>query len=115
MTDILLLYLFTRLDVLTALLKVSLVIGVVAGGGVLFFACMTASEQDDCSWVKKYAPRGAVALILLAVLHVATPSSKDLAIIVGGKIAVDAIRSPQAQEMSQMVLEAVRKKLNEER
>jgi len=115
MTDILLLYLFTRLDVLTALLQVSLMIGAIAGGVVLLFASMLAAETEDWSSVKKYAPRGAVALILLAVLHVATPSSKDLALIVGGKIAVDAIRSPQAQEMSQMVLDAVRKKLNEER
>jgi len=49
----------------------------------------------------------------LVLPELSTPPARRLAIILGGKVAIDAIRSPQAQEVGGLVLDVVREKLKE--
>jgi urea transporter len=53
-------------------------------------------------------------LPILIVLAVAAPNSKDLAIIVGGKIAIDVARSEPVSEAATKALELLRAKIDAE-
>lgn len=127
MNDVLLLYLFTRLDAINVLALV-----LAMGGGVAAVAAaMTAWAKEDTAeiWARepenpRYKNRMASAAALrakirplaifafaFAVVTVAIPSKTDVAVIVGGKIALDVGRSETAQEVGQEVVDAIRAQL----
>ena len=108
MSEILLLYLWTRLDAIGALAVTSA--GMLAFGWVIMAWLVICEDDQDlmpkfrvCSWVLSLA-------VLVAVL---VPSKTDLAIIVGGKIAIDAARSPEAAEIGSAVRDLVLRELRE--
>lgn len=59
-----------------------------------------------------FPPKGfrklVAALGVLLTIAIAVPSQKDLAIIVGGRFALEAARSPEAREVGGLVMDAVR-------
>ena len=107
MTDILFLYLFTRLDALISLFGFLAFIAVISCLGAMFFYGI---ERDELypHWRKHVA-------IFIACMTLVTviPSKSDMAIIVGGKIALDAARSDTGQEIAGEVMAAIRAQLKE--
>ena len=106
MSDWMLLYLWTRLDALQAAGLVMLVAGFAAA--VVAFG-MGMSESDDM--LIRIGKRLIVVPVIGAMLAITVPNKTDLAIIVGGKIALDAGRSETAKEVGREVLDAVRAQL----
>lgn len=105
MTDILLLYLFTRLDALIALSGfIAFASAVTCLGAMMFYGV----ERDRLypHWKKHVA-----IFVACIALTTAIPSKSDMAIIVGGKIALDVGRSETAQEIGQEVVDAIRAQL----
>jgi hypothetical protein len=102
MNDVLLLYLFTRVDTFIGMASTTL------GIGSLIYAFSIAFRKIEMD-LPPWRPRmcGVIATCLLTII-LFVPSQKDLAIIVGGKYALDAVRSPQAAELSGLVMDAVR-------
>lgn len=107
MSDVLLLYLFTRLDALIGLGAIGAVMAVVTGFGAMMFYSVEHDEMYP-HWRKH-----AAALAAFVALIVITPSKSDMAIIVGGKIALDAARSDTGQEIAGEVVAAIRAQLKE--
>lgn len=127
MSEWLLLYLFTRLDSIS---NVSTMVVVVCAIVALWATIYAAMKRDIASiWdgrpehheytsrmrasaaalrvVKPAVISGSIALAVAVVV----PSKTDMAIIVGGKIALDASRTPEARKISQDVLDAIRNQL----
>lgn len=111
MTDYLLLYLFTRLDSL----RIVIVVATIALAVLQVLSFFAISDGDGVGALKdnKTWGRSLIVSLFLVMGIVAIPSSKDLAIIVGGKIAADAVRSPEAAEIGGLVYDAIRQKLKE--
>lgn len=105
MTDVLLLYLFTRLNALISLFGFLAVIAAISCLGAMFFYGI---ERDELypHWRKHVA-----VFIACITLVTVIPSKSDMAIIVGGKIALDVGRSETAQKVGQEVLDAIRAQL----
>lgn len=117
MTDVLLLYLFTRLDAICGLL---LTIVAAIGIGGVYIAHTARSdafilEQPVDEGFARLGRRMMLSAIAASVLLVLVPSQRDLAIIVGGKVAIDAARSPEAKEIGGLVLDAIKRQLQEKR
>lgn len=107
MSDVLLLYLFTRLDALIGLGVLGAVMAVATGLAAMMFYGIENDEMYP-HWRKH-----AVAMVAFVALVVITPSKSDMAIIVGGKIALDAARSDTGQEIAGEVMAAIRAQLKE--
>jgi len=107
MTDVLLLYLFTRVDVLVTVGIIGAVVTSVIGVAI---CVIHVSDYDE---MYPHWRRLAAALAAFVALAVVVPDQKSLAIIVGGKVALDAARSPEAQEIGGLVLDAIRSTLKE--
>lgn len=104
MNDVLLLYLFTRLNVLLAAAGVVIVVTAVG----LVFACMERYvEWGSGKWPKFLRPTLA-AFCVSAATVILVPDQRSLALMVGGKIALDAALSPDAQEISGLVVEQIK-------
>ena len=113
MNDVLLLYLFTRLDALATLFGVLAMVGAVVAGMCTLYAFIECYNEDDRKVPVRFAKLAATCAICAGVLSALTPSTRDMAIIVGAKVTLDAIRSPEAAEISSAVKDAVLKKLRE--
>jgi hypothetical protein len=68
------------------------------------------TEEDLPSWAIKWVVWACVVFGLAAVV---VPTQKDMAIIVGGKFALDAARSPEGKEVRGLVYDAIMKQLRE--
>lgn len=109
MNDVLLLYLFTRLDAIQVMFVVGAVSAGICGAGIWLYAFLDGNKE-----VKKFSARVIAPVFAVCVTGtVFVPSSKDAAIIVGGKIALDAARSENGQEMAGAVYDAILAKLKE--
>lgn len=106
MSEVWILYFFTRVDELKSLLKFFALFGGMAALGVCFFTALAASDDGRGAWdaVKKLRP-GRIAFLIgtAVILNAATPTQRDLAIIVGGKLAVDAAQSTTARKLLDLV------------
>lgn len=105
MSDVLLLYLFTRLDALIVLGGIGVFLGAISLFGA-FMYCSVEYDSPYPHWRKHLAAIAAFVAVLAVV-----PSKSDMAIIVGGKIALDAGRSETGQDVAGEVLEAIRAQL----
>lgn len=106
MSDWMLLYAFTRLDALGALFGAA---SAACAAGI-WAGCMfgfVGNKPAGFVWAKV----AGVGLALSALLAAAIPSRADMAIIVGGKIALDASRTDTAKEIGGEVLDAIRAQL----
>lgn len=128
MSDVLLLYLFTRLDALGVALGLLEVLSLI-WAVVLFIMAMNyrnasadryhVSETKESAARKNelaptllvWAKRMGFAFALVLVGDVVLPKKNDMAIIVGGKIALDVSRSDTAKEIGAEVLDAIRAQL----
>ncbi len=118
MSDILLLYLVTRAGAIGSLFgNVAIAILMFGAFGLLargvWISDLVPGDEEAAAW--RQWRRIAVCLAVMAAtsgfLGVAIPNSKDMAIIIGGKIALDAARSETSQEIGAEVLAAVRAQL----
>jgi len=105
MQEVLLLYLFTRLDAVNVLLGV----GIFAFGVVAWVALLAYADGYD--WGLLWMKRSIVVFVVCVVAFVLTPSQKDAAIIVGGAIAIHAAKSEKGKEMGQAVYDAIMREL----
>ena len=118
MNDILLLYLVTRAGAIGSLFGGLAFIAAVAGAVTLFILALNISDnategEGPAAWKfwRKVAAGFVMTTIIFGFLHAAIPSNKDIAIIIGGKIALDAARTETGQEIGAEVLAAVRAQL----
>ena len=107
MNETFLLYLFTRLDALNTVLFV-FVFCLAFAAGMAVLAVFIEGAQ-----FKPLAITTTAALLFFTLLAVAVPTQKDVAIIVGGSMAISAAKSPQAQEIGGLVYDAIKKQLKE--
>jgi hypothetical protein len=113
MSEVLLLYVFTRLDAARVLLAVTITI---APFFVLIMS-MVASDHDTFGRKEKEAKllrarNWIIGLFAFAAIGVVIlPTKTDMAIIVGGKLTIDIARSDTAKEIGNEVLAAVRAQL----
>ena len=105
--DIFLLYLFTRVDSLHAAFFVITMIGsfIIAFGGL----ALHSDSQDGFKFIKKWCWIPIIAALLL----VATPRQKDLAIIIGGHYAIEAAQSDTAKKIYAIVTDTLDEKVAE--
>ena len=106
--DIFLLYLFTRVDTLNGMFFFVAVVGSVIIAVASVEAYSSESEPAQI-FVKKWRWVPIVAALLL----VATPRQKDLAIIVGGHFAIEAAQSDTAKKIYAIVTDTLDEKLAE--
>lgn len=107
MSELFLLYLFTRLDDV----RLFLVLFVLLSAFVVFLCFVPFQLESDLTerpeyWAK-VGKRWYVAGMVAAVAFVAVPSSNQLAVIVGGKFVIDAAKSDKAQELGGALYDAV--------
>lgn len=114
MSEIMLLYLFTRVD------KIIAIVGMLGGLFLIigFITAMTADCAYDITKAeKKSAFRRAKITALCAIpvffLCALIPTQKDLSIIVGGKMAIDIARSEPVTDLAKKLYKLVDKKLDE--
>lgn len=106
MNDILLLYLFTRLDVIKTLLILCLLsipllyvfFGIVGNNEVIY----GPFKRLVCLWI----------FCLLGFVLI--PTQKDVMFIVGGKLAIDIAQSPETKETAGKLYQLLQKKLDAE-
>ena len=112
MTEALLLYLFTRVNVL---LTASVVL-IALGGMAMFIGAMFAnierghgpSEIFAANWFKTIRN----CIIACFVVLIIVPSQRDLAIIVGGTLAVHAAKSDTARKILDLANQVLDEELN---
>jgi len=114
--ELFLLYLFTRLDAVKEIIHPFFVISIILTGVGIIAYTICNLVQDDCPLIlKNYflnALRTATTiLIITTILQILLPTSKQLGIIVGGSLVIDAIHSPQVKEIGGLVYDAIKKQL----
>ena len=103
MSDVFLLYLFTRLDAFGAAMQMLAFVSAFAA-----FVLTIGSLVEPEDFPAKHMRNPVLAIFCVsAFLALATPSKTDMAIIVGGKLAIDAARTPEAKELAGELYEAV--------
>jgi hypothetical protein len=100
--DIFLLYLFTRIDELRGLLDLIAFGGTVLFGAGMFIRLMGCPDDEFKPFLWTWRLCAVAAGIGLAG-KVLVPSQKDLALIVGGKLAIEAAQSPTAKKVYTIV------------
>jgi hypothetical protein len=107
--ELLLIYLWLKLDVVRGTLGVLCLLG---GVGVLVL-CMIASVE---SWEPgfKWARRIGWALPFAGALAVLVPSAKDVAVLVGASYAIDLARSPEGAKVASLLRGKANEILDEE-
>lgn len=106
MNETWILYLFTRVDELKALFRFIIILAALSALFVAFITAMNASDRGESPWqaAKRLHPGLIVSgLFLLLILQAAVPSQRDLAIIIGGKFAVEAAQSSTAKKLLELV------------
>jgi len=127
MSDLLMLYAFTRLDALRCSLALLCLITFILAIALALRAwyCACADPENVDSYYKnetiraknqyeathRWALRFVVGTAILTLSLIIIPSKTDVAIIVGGKIALDASRTPEARAIGRDVLDAIRAQL----
>jgi len=96
MSDVFLLYLFTRLD---ALQTFTWFASAVSAGLVMIFAVLISeSKQAEIGRFRVSRNWAAVVAVVMAAVHVMVPDKEDAAIIFGGALVAKAVRSDAAAE-----------------
>lgn len=118
MSEILLLYLFTRVDAMRELAVLAMVgfsLLTIAGSAGYLIAKYDrlCGSEALAGALRKPLKIVAVCACIAAAASVATPSQKDLAIIVGGSYVIEAARSDKAKEVGGLVYDAIVKQLKE--
>lgn len=108
MSEYFLLYLFTRLDLVGAAFCIC---GIFLGAGAAA-AWMNSSIAADKA-TEKIAKRLTIAAAACVFACLVIPSQKDVAMIVGGKLALDISRSQPVQDLASKIYNIVNKKLDE--
>lgn len=106
MNETLLLYLFTRVNPVIAILVVVTFIGY----GVALFTLMYGTIESEPKIFKFTKISSTIATISL-VLFAAIPTQKDLAIIIGGSYVIEAAKSDKAKELSGLLYDAIKDQL----
>lgn len=112
MLEIVVLYLFTRVDDLRFALGwcIALTIVIAAMRAVAIGSKSDSGDEFNdiraASWWKFV-----VIFLMFVSMKVAVPSKVDMAIIVGGKLAVDAVRSETAEKVLLLVNETLDEQL----
>ncbi len=107
-----LLYVWLKLDALQIFLSL-LALGSI--GAALVFAIMGADDYgDNRQHFYKKSVKSLITCIVLAGSAFMLPSSKDIAYIVGGKLAMDVARSDVVGEMASDTLQIMRNYLKEQ-
>ena len=109
MNEALLLYLFTRVDVIHG---VAVILLIISSAGLLLWQMV---EHADTGKFPKIQRWKWMVLAVLFAITLLVPRQKDLAIIIGGTYALEAARSPEAKELGGMVLDVVRAQLKEKK
>ena len=109
MNEALLLYLFTRVDVIHGAAVVLLILG---GAALLLWQMIEHADTGKFPVIQRWKW---VVLSTLIATVLFVPRQKDLAIIIGGTYALEAARSPEAKEIGGLVLDVVRAQLKEKK
>lgn len=109
MSDVLLLYLFTRVDVLLAVCAFVVLIAVF---GIAVACIFRFDSWGDEGWPVFFRP-AVIALCVAGAVLLVVPDQKSLAIMIGGKVAIDAARSPDAQEIGDLLVDRIKDVLRE--
>lgn len=106
MSDVLLLYLFTRAD---AISSTFVFMAMASGlGGLLSLMFGSIDENEKLMSIGK----ASIAICLAATsVYLVVPDKNDIAIIVGGKYALDVGRSDTGKAVAGEVLDAIRAQL----
>ena len=116
MDEILVLYLFSRLDGIKDGLAFALTVGAVLCA-ILFVIYLISKDDPSCDGTaaKNIAvlPRKAIrnTFIGVFILNLLLPTQRDMAIIIGGKLAADAARSETAQKLLVLVNQVLDKEI----
>lgn len=109
MMDTFLLYLFTRLDVLTGTAIAMAIFSAVALVPLIITYLTGGRDNNVIHFHRLIVKLFVVSLSITIFL----PNQRDMAIIVGGKFAIEAAKSETAKQLSSEVLTAIRAKLRE--
>ena len=117
--DILVLYLFTRLDAIHAafgfLTFVSFIalFAVIALAASAFGSCSGDEEEEVKDSAAKLIKSATITFLVFAGLYTATPTSRDMAIIVGGHWAYEGVTSEYVTGTALKLHELVNRELDE--
>ena len=107
MNETLLLYLFTRVDVIHGAAIVLLILG---GAALFLWQMIERADTGKFPVIQLWKWVGLSALIAIVLL---VPRQKDLAVIIGGAYAIKAARPPEAKEIGGLVFDAIQNVLKE--
>lgn len=118
MSEILALYLFTRLDNIITLAGVIVIAGGMAAAWVAFFALCDSESYSEKSRERskllfKYAKRTGIAATIAALTTVLIPSQKDTMFIVAGIGVLEAAKTETAQRVAGKAVAIVEKAMDE--
>lgn len=119
MNDYLMLYGFTLLDKFVGAFT-----GLTFGFLVLGFICLangldrpySVSMEDDAPRRKRWFAKSKLwfcIAVFFGCSFIAMPSQKDMALIVGGKMAIDIAHSKPVSDISAKLIQLINKKLDE--
>ena len=105
-SDVILLYLFTRLDSINAFFTIVAVVSGFIGIGTIGLGHLEGNKQSIA-----VAKKMLIVSAISGVLSILAPTKTDVAVIVGGKFAIDAGRSETGKALAADVLAAIRAQL----
>ena len=112
MSDLFLLYLFTRLDILQGLFTfftvVLGIVNVVLTAVVLFEGINSPTVRGRLRWLW-------IGFVVAVLGTAAIPSKADMAVIVGGKFAIDIARSDKAAVLGNALYQWALEQIQENR
>jgi len=113
MSNYWLLYWFTRLDNVYGLFQAIIAAAVIGGMVIVFFIIfgsvnpITPGEKEAKAKALGYVHHAVITLLIGIAGVTLLPTQKDMALIIGGKFAIDAATSPKAEKMSNALYDAV--------
>jgi NADH:ubiquinone oxidoreductase subunit 6 (subunit J) len=107
--ELLLIYLWLKLDSLNTLIVIAGAVAAIATFGCFMFGSIE-QEEIGITWGK----RGVFAVVVCATLAVAMPSSKDVAILVGASYGLDLAKSSEGQKAWTLIRGKANELLDEE-
>ena len=112
MTEALLLYLFTRVDVLIKASVIAIIFSAMAMFILSMFANMEKGHGSAEIFASTWFKRLRNCIIACFVVLIIVPSQRDLAIIVGGTLAVHAAKSDTARKILDLANQVLDEELN---
>ena len=91
-------------------IQMTLVLSSLALCGFGLFAILVGTVEQEPR-ILQTGKKLLAGFAILATLGTLTPSSEKLAFILGGKLVLDAGRSPEAQEISSLLLNKIKESL----